>query len=188
MGTLSISSNLRLESLIQNPFRQRNGKHNISLDTATELCPISKVFISQSYSLQELRNVSTSAKFTFPCCKLSTVTYFKNCKTELLAKSLNHRYSGHSKEKEAKLSRPWTRAVFQYPQKSSSAQGWQVQGGCHSAGWQPIRGKESNMKVAGGPSLSSLSLSIHAPNKHLPFMERLKDTVATQLFKQLKSI
>ena len=77
MGTLLISSNLRLESLIQNPFRHRNGKHNISLDIATELCAISKVFISQSYSLQELRNVSTSAKFTFPCCKLSTVTYFK---------------------------------------------------------------------------------------------------------------
>ena len=84
----------------------------------------------------------------------------KNCKIELLAKSLNHRYSSHSKEKEAKLSRPWTRAVFQYPQKSSSAQGWQVQGGCHSAGWQPTRGKEGNMKVASGPSLASLSLSI----------------------------
>ena len=65
------------------------------------------------------------------------IALLKKCKKELLAKSLNHRYSGHSEEKEAKLYRPWTRAVFQYPQKSSSAQGWQVKGGCHSVGWQP---------------------------------------------------
>lgn len=64
-------------------------------------------------------------------------------------------------------------AIFQYPQKSSSAQGWQGKGECHSAGWRPVWGKDISMKVADG-----LGSGFLCP----PSMKCFKHTTLTQLF------
>lgn len=129
MGTLSISSNLRLESVIQNPFKHRNEKHNISLDIATELCPIRKVFISQSYSLQELRNVSTSAKFTFHCCKLSTVTYFKKLRKRAFGKISQSQMFWSLKRKRSQTLQTLDQGSFSISTKIL------ISSGMASAGW-----------------------------------------------------
>lgn len=84
---------------------------------------------------------------------------------------------------EAKLSRPWTRAIFQYPQKPSSAQGWRVQGECHSAGWQPVWGKDINMKVTGGPALASLASYLLGKDQQnlLPSMLYPRNFLSTEI-------